>query len=66
MVDFKKYFALVKEYNIRRPFSIHYEYALGGAQNGATKLTMKREDVMKAMKEDVVTVKRFLQEAGLK
>ena len=45
-VDFKKYFGLVKKLNISCPVSVHYEYPIGGAENGAEKMTMKREEVI--------------------
>ncbi|MEO3406645.1 sugar phosphate isomerase/epimerase family protein [Mucilaginibacter sp. CAU 1740] len=42
MVDFKKYFALLKQYNINGPLSLHCEYPLGGAEDGARKLSISR------------------------
>jgi hypothetical protein len=66
MVDLKKYFKLLKTYTIQSPVSIHYEYPLGGAENGAKVLTMKKEEVLAAMKKDLVTLKQLLSEAGLK
>lgn len=66
MVDYKKYLKLIKDYSISGPLSIHYEYALGGAESGAKTITMKKEEVLEAMKKDVVTLKRMLSEAGLR
>ncbi len=66
MVDLKRYFKLLKEYSIQSPLSIHYEYPLGGAENGAKVLTMNKEEVLAAMKKDLVTLKQLLSEAGLK
>jgi len=65
MVDFKKYFSLLKSYNIKIPLSIHYEYPLGGAEHGLNKLTIKREEVLSAMKKDLGTLKTLLADAGL-
>lgn len=65
MVDFKQYFGLLKRYNISGPVSMHYEYPLGGAENGAKEITMKREDVISAMTRDFTTLKRYLTEANL-
>jgi L-ribulose-5-phosphate 3-epimerase len=65
MVDFKKYFGLLKQYNIRGPVSMHFEYPLGGAEKGAKVLTMKREEVISAMKKDLTTLKKYLSEANL-
>ena len=65
MVDFGKYLALIKQYNISGPVSIHYEYPLGGAEHGDRTLTMKRDDVISAMRKDLVTLKHHLKEAKL-
>jgi L-ribulose-5-phosphate 3-epimerase len=64
-VDFKKYFSLIKQLNISGPVSIHYEYPLGGAERGATKITMNREEVILAMQKDLTTLKSYLNEARL-
>lgn len=66
MVDYRKYLKLIKDYSISGPLSIHYEYALGGAESGAKTITMKKEDVLEAMKKDVVTLKKMLNEAGIR
>jgi L-ribulose-5-phosphate 3-epimerase len=65
MVDFKKYFGLLKQLNISGPVSVHYEYPLGGAESGAKMITMKREEVITAMKKDLIALKNLLFEAGL-
>ncbi len=65
MVDFWKYLDLIKQLNIRCPISIHYEYPLGGAEHGVATLTMKRDDVISAMRKDIVTLKEYLKKANL-
>ena len=65
MVDFKKYFGLLKKYNINCPVSIHYEYPLGGSEHGDKVLTIKRDSVISAMKKDILTLKKLMQEARL-
>jgi sugar phosphate isomerase/epimerase len=65
MVDFKKYFGMLKELNLNVPVSVHYEYPLGGAENGSSEITLKREDVISAMSKDLATLKQHLQEAKL-
>ena len=60
MVDFKKYFELLKNYKYNGPISVHYEYELGGAENGATKITIEKEKVLTAMKKDLDTLKTWL------
>lgn len=53
MVDFKTYFAVLKEYNINVPVSLHYEYPLGGAEHGGTEITVERKVIFDAMKRDL-------------
>lgn len=65
MVDFKKYFALLKKFNLRGPISMHFEYPLGGAENGARTITIPKDQVLSAMKRDLQTLRRLLSEAGL-
>ncbi|NMC38828.1 MAG: sugar phosphate isomerase/epimerase [Bacteroidales bacterium] len=65
MVDFKTFFALLKEHSVSVPLSIHYEYPLGGAEHGDRKLTMSKEDVLAAMNKDLEMLKKYLKEAEL-
>jgi sugar phosphate isomerase/epimerase len=65
MVDFKKYFGLVKQYGISGPISLHFEYDLGGADTGKTTLNLPAADVLSAMKRDLETLRKMLKEAGL-
>ncbi|MBK7711735.1 MAG: hypothetical protein IPJ37_12870 [Bacteroidales bacterium] len=64
-VDFKRYFGLVKQLNISCPISVHYEYPTGGAENGASKITMERDELLSVMKKDLATLKGYLTEAKL-
>ena len=61
MVDFKKFFSLIEKNNIRVPFSLHYEYKLGGAEHGARKLSISRKEVLKKMKSDLDLLKSYMQ-----
>ena len=63
MVDYKKVFSLVKQYNIIGPLSIHFEYQLGGADKGARQITISQEQVLTAMKWDLLTLRNMLEEA---
>lgn len=65
MVDFKKYFGLVKEYQIKGPISLMCDYDLGGAENGARSLKIPKSDVLKAMKKDLFALKNYLKSADL-
>jgi len=60
MVNFKEYFRLLKQYNITIPISLHYEYPLGGAEHGNSTLTIAREEVVTAMKQDLNTLRKLL------
>ena len=53
MVDFKSYFALLKEYNINVPVSLHYEYPLGGAEHGGFEINVDKKVVFDAMRRDL-------------
>lgn len=64
MVDFDRYFSLLKTYGIRVPISLHLEYDLGGAEHGAQKLTMDRKTVFALMKKDLNFVKTAWSKAG--
>jgi sugar phosphate isomerase/epimerase len=57
MVDFKTYFKVLNENNFKGPVCLHYEYELGGAENGAKTLSIPKEEVLSAMKRDLVTFK---------
>lgn len=61
MVDFDRYFSLLKKYDINVPISLHLEYELGGAEHGATKINIDQEEVFKQMKKDLTFVKEAWQ-----
>jgi sugar phosphate isomerase/epimerase len=63
MVDFKTYFKLLKQYQINVPVSLHLEYPLGGAENGATQISCDKQVVFKAMKRDLQRVHELWQQA---
>ena len=65
MVDFRRFFSFLKENNLEIPVSLHFEYPLGGAENGASKLTMDSSNVVSAMKKDLSFLKNQLHDAGL-
>jgi len=65
IVDFRRFFRLLKEANLQIPISLHYEYPLGGVENGSSKLSIDRNQVITAMKKDLSTLKGYLQDAGL-
>jgi sugar phosphate isomerase/epimerase len=65
MVHFPEFFKMVKQSGFHGPLQIHYEYPLGGANDGKIKLTMPQEEVFAAMKRDVRQLRTYLQEANL-
>ncbi len=65
IVDWKKYLPLLKQYNINVPITMHFEYDLGGAENGAKTIKIDKKEVVSAMKKDLALLKTWLKEAGL-
>ncbi|MDO1447766.1 sugar phosphate isomerase/epimerase family protein [Rhodocytophaga aerolata] len=63
MVDFTQYFSLLRSYQIKGPFSLHYEYPLGGADSGAKSLAIPKEQVLEAMKKDLATLRKWVNKA---
>ena len=64
-VDFKSYLTTLKTLGINVPVSMHFEYPLGGAEHGASTLTIERDEVIKAMQTDLNAFKALLRAAGL-
>jgi len=56
---------MLKEYNLDGPFSMHFEYPLGGVENGAKQITVPKEEVIKAMKRDLTKFRSMLTDAGI-
>jgi sugar phosphate isomerase/epimerase len=65
MVRFPQFFGMVSESGFAGPLQLHYEYPLGGANNGTRKITISREEVFTAMKKDLVKVRGYLGQASL-
>lgn len=63
MVDFDKYFKLLKAHHMNPPVSLHLEYPLGGAEKGLSKISVDEEVVFDAMKKDLRTVRQLWKEA---
>lgn len=62
MVDFNRYFSLLKKYKINVPVSLHLEYPLGGAEHGSKTISMDKKKVYAHMKKDL----EFLHNAWAK
>jgi len=63
MVDFKRYFRMLKDAGMNYPVSLHCEYDLGGADKGKRELTIPASEVLAAIKKDVDTVRTLWAEA---
>lgn len=63
MVDFDKYFKLLKYYGLKPPVSLHLEYDLGGAEKGNSTISVDKKVVFDAMKSDLNKVQRLWQNA---
>ena len=65
MVKFDQFFGMVAETDFNGPLQLHFEYPLGGANNGARTLTVPRDQVLATMKKDLSAVRGHLAQAGL-
>jgi len=66
MVDFPRYFNMLKESGFQGPLQIHYEYdEMGGADAGKRQLTITRQEVIGLLGKDLAEVRRHLAGAGL-
>lgn len=63
MVDFQKFFSLIKKHQINVPVSLHLEYDLGGAEKGKSKLTISQKEVFTKMKKDLYFLRKTWQAA---
>lgn len=65
MIDFDQYFGLLKKHDMRVPLSLHFEYPMGGAENGDMKLTVPEKEVITTMQKDLHTLKTLLKKHDL-
>jgi sugar phosphate isomerase/epimerase len=65
MVDIKGYLAAMKQYGFGGPISMHYEYPLGGAEDGAKKISIAPEEFSEAVRRDLDLFKGMAKDAGL-
>jgi sugar phosphate isomerase/epimerase len=64
-VKMPQFLAMVAATDFAGPFQMHFEYPLGGANNGTRTLTIPREEVYAAMKRDLDKTRAMLAQAGL-
>jgi len=65
MVRLADFLRMVKAAGFRGPIQQHFEYPLGGANDGKSTLTIPQAQVFAAMKRDLGTLKGELSRAGL-
>ncbi len=65
MVNFKRFFSILKTAGFSGPIQVHFEYPLGGAESGAKNLSIDRKVVIEAMRRDLKTLRGWLMEAVL-
>lgn len=63
MVDFPRYFRMLKDAGMDYSVSLHCEYDLGGANKGRRELTIPEQRVFDAIRRDIETVRLLWQEA---
>ncbi|MFN0106003.1 MAG: sugar phosphate isomerase/epimerase family protein [Bryobacteraceae bacterium] len=64
MVHTQEFLRMAKTGGFVGPVQVHYEYDLGGADKGATKITWPKAQVLAAMKRDLVALRGAAVEAG--
>jgi sugar phosphate isomerase/epimerase len=66
MVDWPKYFAMLKESTVAMPLQLHLEYhELGSAGTGGKTLDLPRDRVVAMLKKDMAKLKELRAQAGL-
>lgn len=65
MVHFQEFMALLAKTPFDGPVQLHFEYPLGGAENGNRQLTIPHEQVFSAMRRDLRLLRTYLRDAGL-
>lgn len=65
MVDFVKFFRVLKEYNFSGPISLHIEYDMFDKQDKSLSVDQKRKIALKQLKKDAAHLKEKMDEAEL-
>ena len=65
MVHFDEFFKMVAAANFSGPLQLHFEYPLGGANNGSKSITIPKEEVLAAMKRDLTKLRGYLNKVNL-
>jgi sugar phosphate isomerase/epimerase len=65
MVRFPEFFRMVATSGFSGPLQLHFEYPLGGSENGKRELTLPKQQVLDAMKRDLTQLRSYLKSANL-
>jgi sugar phosphate isomerase/epimerase len=65
MVRFPQFFSMLAAAHFSGPLQLHFEYPLGGADNGKTSITIPKEEVFAAMKHDLQQLRSYLKDAAM-
>lgn len=63
MVDFDRYFKLLKKYKLTPPVSLHLAYPLGGAEKGHREISVDKKVVFDAMQKDLKVIQQLWKNA---
>jgi L-ribulose-5-phosphate 3-epimerase len=61
MVDYDQVLPMVKAAGFQGPVQMHFEYPLGGVENGGTKIAITNEQVFAPMRRDLALVRKWFQ-----
>lgn len=65
MVDFRRFFGMLRQQGFSGPIQLHYEYpALGGADDGRRTLTIAKKAVIDLLRRDLLRVREFMRPAA--
>jgi hypothetical protein len=64
LVDIFQYARVMAAIGFNGPMELEAEYPLGGANSGATAITLPRIQVLGALKRDVLTIRAALKQSG--
>jgi sugar phosphate isomerase/epimerase len=64
MVDIFRYATALHDIGFTGPMELEAEYPLGGVERGADKITLPREQVLGALKRDLLTIRAAFQQSG--
>ena len=64
MVDFERYFGMLKKAGVDVPVSLHLEYDLGGAEKGSREPTTPESEILAAIRKDIVAVNKLWKETS--